>query len=103
MFRTVVKIEGMMCGMCEKHVNNAVSRAFVTENITSSHKNGTTEIISESAPDEALLREVIEKEDYKVFPSPVSHTKKRNSVYSVKSDKPVFFCCILRVQQIFYF
>ena len=67
MFRTVVKIEGMMCGMCEKHVNNAVSRAFVTENITSSHKNGTTEIISESALDEALLREVIEKEDYKVI------------------------------------
>ncbi|MDE6834505.1 MAG: ATPase P [Ruminococcus sp.] len=67
MFRTIVKIEGMMCGMCEKHVNNAVSRAFVTENITSSHKKGETEIISESAPDEALLRDVIEKEDYKVL------------------------------------
>ena len=67
MVKTIFKIEGMMCGMCEKHINNAVSRAFVTENITSSHKTGETEIISETAPDEALLRDVIEKEDYKVI------------------------------------
>ncbi len=67
MIKTIAKIDGMMCGMCEKHINNAVSRAFVTENITSSHKKGETEIISETALDEALLREVIEKEDYKVL------------------------------------
>lgn len=66
MIKTIVKIEGMMCGMCEKHVNNAVSRAFVTENISSSHKTGETEIISETAPDEVKLREVVEKEGYKV-------------------------------------
>ncbi len=66
MIKTIVKIDGMMCGMCEKHVNNAVSRAFVTENITSSHKKGETEIISETAPDETKLREAVEKEGYKV-------------------------------------
>ncbi|MDE6780283.1 MAG: ATPase P [Ruminococcus sp.] len=67
MIKTIVKTEGMMCGMCEKHVNNAVSRAFVTENITSSHKTGETEIISETAPDETKLREVVEAEGYKVI------------------------------------
>ncbi|MDE6101844.1 MAG: cation transporter [Ruminococcus sp.] len=66
MIKTIVKIDGMMCGMCEKHVNNAVSRTFVTENITSSHKKGETEIISETAPDETKLRETVEKEGYKV-------------------------------------
>lgn len=66
MIKTVIEIEGMMCGMCEKHINNAVSRAFVTENITSSHKTGKTEIISETAPDETKLREAVEKEGYKV-------------------------------------
>ncbi|MDE6665034.1 MAG: cation transporter [Ruminococcus sp.] len=66
MIKTIVKIDGMMCGMCEKHINNAVSRAFVTENITSSHKKGETEIISETAPDETKLREAVEKEGYKV-------------------------------------
>lgn len=67
MIKTVIEIEGMMCGMCEKHINNAVSRAFVTENITSSHKTGKTEIISETAPDETKLREAVEKEGYKVI------------------------------------
>lgn len=67
MIKTIVKTEGMMCNMCEKHVNNAVSRAFVTENITSSHKTGETEIISETAPDETKLREVVEAEGYKVI------------------------------------
>lgn len=67
MIKTVIEIEGMMCGMCEKHINNAISRAFVTENITSSHKTGKTEIISETAPDETKLREAVEKEGYKVI------------------------------------
>lgn len=67
MVRTIVKINGMMCGMCEKHVNNAVIQAFVIDNITSSHKKGETEIISETEPDKDLLRDVIEKEDYKVI------------------------------------
>ena len=85
MFRTIVKIEGMMCGMCEKHVNNAVSRAFVTENITSSHKKGETEIISESAPDEVLLRDVIEKEDYKVISvTSEPYEKKKHGLFSKK-------------------
>ncbi len=67
MIKTVVNIEGMMCGMCEKHVNNAISRAIVTENISSSHKSGETEIISETAPDETKLRETVEKAGYKVI------------------------------------
>lgn len=39
----------------------AVLDAFITENVTSSHKTGKTEIISETAPDETKLREVVEK------------------------------------------
>ena len=28
MIETIVKVEGMMCGMCESHVNEAVRKAF---------------------------------------------------------------------------
>ena len=28
MYRTVVDIDGMMCGMCESHVNDAVRNNF---------------------------------------------------------------------------
>lgn len=66
MIKTVIEIEGMMCKMCESHVNMAVLDAFITENVTSSHKTGKTEIISETAPDETKLREVVEKAGYKV-------------------------------------
>lgn len=67
MYKTIVKSEGMMCQMCEKHVNNAISRALVTENIKSSFKTGETEIISKTLPDENKIREVIDAEGYKVI------------------------------------
>ncbi len=67
MIKTVVKIEGMMCGMCEKHVNNAISKVFAAEKVSSSHKTGETEIISETAPDEAVLRKAVEETGYKVI------------------------------------
>lgn len=67
MTKTIVKIDGMMCGMCENHVNDAIRKAFVTEKVSSSHKKGETEIISETAIDENKLREAVEKTGYKVI------------------------------------
>jgi copper chaperone len=67
MIKTTLKIDGMMCGMCESHVNDAVRSAFDVKKVSSSHSSGETEIISETAPDEAKLREVIEKDGYKVL------------------------------------
>ena len=28
MIKTTVKVDGMMCGMCESHVNDAIRKAF---------------------------------------------------------------------------
>ena len=28
MIKTTVKVDGMMCGMCESHVNDAVKKSF---------------------------------------------------------------------------
>ena len=67
MFKTVIKIEGMMCGMCEAHVNEAVRAAVSAEKVSSSHKKGTTELITEKEPDENKLREAVEKDGYKVL------------------------------------
>lgn len=36
MIKTTVKVDGMMCGMCESHVNDAVRKAFQVDKITSS-------------------------------------------------------------------
>ena len=46
MTKTVLKIDGMMCGMCEAHVNDAIRNAFAVKKVSSSHAKGETEIIS---------------------------------------------------------
>ena len=56
MTKTVLSVEGMMCGMCEKHLNEAIEKAFDVKKVTSSHLNKQTEILSEAPLDEALLR-----------------------------------------------
>lgn len=40
MTQITIKIDGMMCGMCESHVNDAVRRAFPVKKVTSSHAKG---------------------------------------------------------------
>ena len=67
MVKTIMKIDGMMCNMCETHVNDAIRNAVKVKKVESSHSKGETEIISEDALDEAKLREVVEKDGYKVL------------------------------------
>lgn len=37
MIKITVGVEGMACGMCEAHVNDAVRGAFPVKKVTSSH------------------------------------------------------------------
>ncbi len=67
MIKTVIKIDGMMCNMCESHVNDAIRAAVSPKKVNSSHSKGITEIISENELDGAVLREAIEKDGYKVL------------------------------------
>lgn len=66
MIRTVVDVDGMMCGMCESHVNDAVRNNFKVKKVSSSHSKGRTVIESEAPIDEAALREAIGKTGYEV-------------------------------------
>lgn len=40
MYKTTLTIDGMMCPMCESHVNDAIRAAVPVRKITSSHKRG---------------------------------------------------------------
>ena len=51
MTKTVLHIEGMMCGMCEAHVNDAIRKNFEVKKVTSSHTKKETEILSEAPLD----------------------------------------------------
>ena len=67
MYKTTLTIDGMMCGMCESHINQTIRQHFNCRKVSSSHAKGICEIISEEQPDEALLREEIGKTGYKVL------------------------------------
>lgn len=55
MFKITAKVEGMACGMCEAHINDAVRQNFAVKKATSSHSKGKTEIIAELPIDEDKL------------------------------------------------
>ena len=66
MTKYTLTVEGMQCGMCEAHVNDAVRQAFSVKKVSSSHSKNETVILSENALDESKLKEVIEKTGYTV-------------------------------------
>ena len=68
MIKTTVKVDGMMCGMCESHVNDAVRKVFQVDKVTSSHSKGETVIISEKPVDEAKLKTAITNSEILIFP-----------------------------------
>lgn len=64
MIRTVLDVDGMMCGMCEAHVNDAVRRALPVKSVKSSHRKGRTEIISEAPLDPAAIEAALRDTGY---------------------------------------
>lgn len=66
MLKITVKVDGMICGMCEAHVNDAVRRAFAVKKVTSSHSKGETIILTENDIDEAALCSVVGATGYEV-------------------------------------
>ena len=51
MVKTVLKIDGMMCGMCEAHMNDLIRKNFKVKKVTSSAKAGETVIFSDAELD----------------------------------------------------
>ena len=66
MYQITLNIDGMMCGMCESHINDAVRNAFSVKKVTSSHSKGQTVILSETEIPETDLRPVIAKTGYEL-------------------------------------
>lgn len=50
MVKITVDVEGMACGMCEAHINEAVRNAFSVKKVTSSHTKKETVILAEREP-----------------------------------------------------
>ena len=66
MWKYTVHVEGMMCGMCESHVNDAVRKAFPVKKVTSSRSKKETTVIAETNLDEEDLRAASSATGYEV-------------------------------------
>lgn len=66
MIETILKVDGMVCGMCESHVNDAVRNCFPVRKVTSSRARGETVIQSEQPLDHQALRDAIAATGYQV-------------------------------------
>lgn len=66
MVRITLGIEGMACGMCEAHINEAVRNAFRVKKVTSSRAKKQTIILAEQDIPELELKDVVAKAGYDV-------------------------------------
>ena len=64
MIRITVQVEGMMCGMCEAHVNDAIRRALPVKKVTSNHKKGQTVILSQKDIPDGSIQSAIRDMGY---------------------------------------
>lgn len=67
MIKITVNIDGMACGMCETHINDAVRNAFPVKKVTSSHTKKETVILTEREIPEPELRKILGKAGYDVI------------------------------------
>ena len=64
MVKITIGVEGMACGMCEAHINEAVRDTFQVKKVTSSHTKKQTVIIAQQDIPEQELKDVVAKAGY---------------------------------------
>ena len=65
MNKITIQIEGMMCGMCEAHICDTIRRAYPdAKKVSASRKNGEAVFLSETMPDEEMLKQAINDTGY---------------------------------------
>ena len=65
MYKTTVKVDGMMCGMCEAHVSDAIRKAVPSaKKVKASRAKKEVTFISDEAIDGSVLEKAIKDTGY---------------------------------------
>ncbi len=65
MIKTTLKIDGMMCSMCEAHINDVIRKAVPgAKKVSASHAKGEASFLTEEAIDEKPLKDAIAATGY---------------------------------------
>lgn len=85
MIKINIKVEGMMCGMCETHINDAVRRISEVKKVSSSRSDKETVIIAENDIPDDKIRAVIGALGYGVMGIEHSaYEKKKFSLFKTR-------------------
>ena len=86
MVQTTLKVDGMMCSMCESHVNEVVRKTAQVEKVTSSHTKGETVIVSAQPLDIEALKAAIADTAASIAPTPrASHGPSASSTAALST------------------
>lgn len=65
MVKTTLKIDGMMCSMCEAHINDVIRKTVPgAKKVSASHAKGEASFLTEEAADENRLKDAIAATGY---------------------------------------
>ncbi len=64
MVKTTIEVDGMMCGMCEAHINEVIRKNFRIKKVAADRGKGRAVILSEEDLDPDLLRKAITDTGY---------------------------------------
>lgn len=65
MIKTTLKIDGMMCGMCEAHICETIRKAVPSaKKVTASRARKEASFLTESAVNTAVLKKAIDETGY---------------------------------------
>ncbi len=79
MMKTVLKIEGMMCGMCEAHICDAIRRAVPSaKKVAASRGKGEASFLTEETVDADALKAAIGATGYACLSVETAPYKKRS-------------------------
>ena len=65
MNKITINVDGMMCGMCEAHINDTIRKVYPkAKKVASSRKKSETTFLLDGAPDEEKLKAAIAQTGY---------------------------------------
>ena len=77
MIETTVRIDGMMCSMCESHVNDAIRNHLNVKKVSASHSKGEATIISEDPISEGDIEKALDGSGYTILSVSSKHYEKK--------------------------
>lgn len=82
MNKYVLSIDGMMCGMCEAHINDVIRKSIPeAKKVSSSYKKNESSFIVEEGVDIDKLKEDIRNIGYEIKDYTVEEYKKKWSLF----------------------